>query len=252
MELQELVIKKEKLATTAARKSKSLGNLELGIGKTEGKTPRTEREEREKQTLDELNKLLRVAEVFDSLASVMVVLFDGAIDEKRRLGGIGEWYEDLRLMDKSYHEKVTVPNLIIAGGGAMLPGFTSRLRIKLRRGQRTITLNLSTLIGEELRYSPISSLADDLLILNNWLPLPPSTTTVAVSTTITDNWMTFRSIVMKSFTRLNRFENTNAKLEILKMDSLSKGPLHPDRQLLNSNRSEEDPIVGSWCNRSME
>ncbi|KAI8457329.1 hypothetical protein BY996DRAFT_6616220 [Phakopsora pachyrhizi] len=238
MELQELVIKKEKLATTAARKSKSLGNLELGIGKTEGKTPRTEREEREKQTLDELNKLLRVevAEVFDSLASVMVVLFDGAIDEKRRLGGIGEW-------DKSYHEKVTAENQ------AKKRSADHHFKpINFDRGG----IELERLRKSKKRYSPISSLADDLLILNNWLPLPPSTTTVAVSTTITDNWMTFRSIVMKSFTRLNRFENTNAKLEILKMDSLSKGPLHPDRQLLNSNRSEEDPIVGSWCNRSME
>ncbi|KAI8452256.1 hypothetical protein BY996DRAFT_6415655 [Phakopsora pachyrhizi] len=113
------------------------------------------------------------------------VLFDGAFDEKRRLGGIGKWCGGCCWIELSSRtgtnlitrlkrilgrgepefckidpgvsvtaaarsEEGNVPNLIIAGGGAMLPGFTSRLRIKLRRRWRTITLNLSTLIGEEL------------------------------------------------------------------------------------------------------
>ncbi|CAH7666414.1 hypothetical protein PPACK8108_LOCUS766 [Phakopsora pachyrhizi] len=34
--------------------------------------------------------------------------------------------------------------------------------------------------------------------------------------------------------------------------SLSGGPFHPDRQLLNNNRSEEELIVKSWCNRPIE
>ncbi|KAI8450337.1 actin-domain-containing protein [Phakopsora pachyrhizi] len=102
--------------------------------------------------------------------------------------------------------KVMVSNIIIAGGGAMLPGFTSRLRIELtktltdchfepinfeRRGIGLIErkLELERLRKSKKRYSPISSLADDLLILNDRLPLPPSTTTTTTTTT-TDNVIT--------------------------------------------------------------
>ncbi|KAI8458748.1 hypothetical protein BY996DRAFT_6439705 [Phakopsora pachyrhizi] len=85
------------------------------------------------------------------------------------------------------------------------------------------------------------------MILNNHIPLPPLSTIAAAATTTTDSRMTFRWIVMRSSMRLKRAESRP-----LHEPSLSGGPFHPDRQLLNNNRSEEELIVKSWCNRPIE
>ncbi|KAI8454473.1 hypothetical protein BY996DRAFT_6562374 [Phakopsora pachyrhizi] len=92
----------------------SLQNLELGIEKTEGKTPRTEQEEQEKQTLDELNKLLRrdwveLVRVIERLKKGMKLLIEekGSLRERiSELESIRIKFEGLVEIERQEREKL--------------------------------------------------------------------------------------------------------------------------------------------------